>query len=77
MESLQEIRNYKSHYYYSAEDIAETLINISGVTEEARTDLENAIYYITACAQNKYNSDSFRALYNTLQTIVDNSCIPF
>lgn len=77
MESLKEIRKYKPHYYYGAEDVAETLINLAGVTEEARTDLENAIYYIAACAQNHYNSDSFRVLYNTLQTIVDNSCIPF
>ena len=37
--------------------------------EQTIADLENAIYYLLATAQNKYNAEHFRTLYKCLETI--------
>ena len=37
--------------------------------EKELQELTDCIYYIKACAQNKYNFDYFRTFYNALQRL--------
>ena len=37
--------------------------------EEVIADIENALYYLKAIAQNEYNADYFRTFWNLLQII--------
>lgn len=37
--------------------------------EEVKADIENALYYLKAIAQNEYNADYFRTFWNILQRI--------
>ena len=37
--------------------------------EQIKADIENAIYYIKAIAENEYNADYFRTFWNILQRI--------
>ena len=37
--------------------------------EKELKELEDCIYYLKACAQNKYNFDYFRTFFNALQNI--------
>ena len=67
---MERLKKYTKSYYDS-NDITAALLNLSGVTEEAREDIENAVYYIDAAAQNEYNHDYFRVLYNTLLSIAE------
>lgn len=73
-ENLEELKQYKENYYYSVEDIAEQLIELSNLDmpEELKTELENALYWIRSAAQNEYNNDYFRVLYNVLLVITGN-----
>ena len=53
-------------------DIAEMLYKSAGLENSDNiTELTDAIYYLMACAQNSYNSDYFRTLYNTLIIITE------
>lgn len=64
--SVEELKQYKNQYY-SVEDIAEKLqeqTNNSG--EEIKEELTEALYQLKAIAQNEYNSDCWRVLYNIL-----------
>ena len=61
-------------------DIAKTLL--ANVDEIYRKDfdinsVESAIYHLYTIAQNPYNSDCYRQLYNLLTLIVECSIIPF
>lgn len=68
---MEELKTYHDHYYYSPGEIAEALQTIAEAPEEAREDLTNALYFLQAAAQNKYNHDYFRVLYNVLQIITE------
>lgn len=70
---MSEILNEKS-----IEEIAEKLYELAKdmdymdyeeEKEQIKADIENAIYYIKALAENEYNSDYFRTFYNILQRI--------
>lgn len=74
---MQELKTYHNHYYYDSNDLAETLRNLADAPEEAREELEEAVYYIQAAAQNDHNRDYFRILFNVLQAITDKSAMPF
>lgn len=68
---MEELKQYKENAYYSVEDIAEQLIELSNLdmSEELKEELENALYYLKSAARNKYNNDYFRVLYNVLLVI--------
>lgn len=57
--------------YYDSNDITNALLTVSGAPEEIREELENAVYYLQAAAQNKYNHDYFRVIYNTMLMIAE------
>lgn len=64
---IKELRKYKENSWYSVDDIAGTLMNLSNVTsDDAADDVRNALYQIKAMAQNSYNCDYWRTLYNVL-----------
>lgn len=73
-ENLEELKQYKENYYYSVEDIAEQLIELSNLDmpEDLKEELKAALYYLKAVAENKYNNDYFRVLYNVLLVITGN-----
>lgn len=74
---MENLRTYHSHYYYDSNDLAETLRTLADAPEEAREELDEAIYYIQTAAQNDHNRDYFRILFNVLQAITDKNTIPF
>lgn len=62
----------------SPREIAESLYELAkdmdymdyeDTKEETIAELENAIYYLKTVAENEYNKDYFRLLYNVLQMI--------
>ena len=54
-----------------SEDIAKTLLKVTGVDDEMYEDLENAVYDLYVTCQNEYNRDSFRVFYKTLAILTD------
>ena len=71
---MEELKKYKENSYYNTEDIAEQLIELSNLdmSEDLKEELETALYNLKAMAQNKYNNDCFRVLYNVLLVIIGN-----
>ncbi len=71
---MEELKQYKENSYYNTEDIAEQLIELSNLdmSEDLKEELETALYNLKAMAQNKYNNDCFRVLYNVLLVITGN-----
>lgn len=71
---MEELKQYKENSYYNTEDIAEQLIELSNLdmSEDLKEELETALYNLKAMAQNKYNNDCFRVLYNVLLVIIGN-----
>lgn len=54
-----------------SEDIAKTLLKVTGVDDEMYEDLENAVYDLYVTCQNSYNRDSFRVFYKVLAIFAD------
>ena len=69
--NIEELKQYKENAYYSVEDIAEQLIELSNLDmpEDLKEELKDALYYLKAVAKNQYNNDYFRVLYNVLLVI--------
>ena len=72
--NMEELKQYRENSYYDAEDISESLIELSnlGYTEELKKELKNALCWLESAAQNKYEKDYFRVLYNVLLVITNN-----
>ena len=70
-ENLEELKQYKENSYYDVNDIAEKIIQLSNLDmpEDLKEELENALRWLECTAQNKYNHDYFRVLYNVLLVI--------
>lgn len=68
---MEELRKYIENNYYYPCDVADKLIELSNLelSKELRQELENAIYWLKSAAQNKYDKDYFRVLYNVLLVI--------
>lgn len=61
---------------YTITDKLVTLANIDTTKDTfdtTRQQLTDALYYLDAVCQNRYNNDYFRTLYNTLATIAENT----
>lgn len=71
VDKLEELRQYKENSYYDVNDIAEKIIQLSNLDmpEDLKEELENALRWLECTAQNKYNHDYFRVLYNVLLVI--------
>lgn len=64
--SVEELKQYKNQYY-SVEDIVEKLQEqTNNSDEEIKEELTEALYQLKAMAQNEYNRDCWRILYNIL-----------
>ena len=73
MKTAAELKR-KPEYYGSSDpqSITEKLITLSNAPQEIAEELENAIYYLRATAENSYNSDYHRIFYNILAEIAEN-----
>ncbi len=71
---MEELKQYNENSCYNTEDIVEQLIELSNLdmSEDLKEELETALYNLKAMAQNKYNKDCFRVLYNVLLVITGN-----
>ena len=73
--SMDELRKYNEAAGYDSGDISEKLIELSNLRPNAEDpdalykDVEEALYQINAIAQNPYNKDFYRVLYNVLLAI--------
>lgn len=69
--SMEELKQYRENSYYDTDDISERLIELSNLdpSEEMKTELDNALYALKAAAQNQYNKDYYKVLYNVLLVI--------
>ena len=62
-------------------DITEKLVALANFgndaesENQAKTDLENALYYLDTICQNSLNSDYFRTFYNVLAMITENKVL--
>ena len=67
MELLENLKKYNEASY----DIAEKLIELANMEDDGKLgeELLNALYQVKATAQNPYNSDYWRVLYNVLLAI--------
>lgn len=71
---MEELKQYKENSCYSVEDIAEQLIELSNLdmSEDLKEELRAALDHLKAMAENEYNKDCFRVLYNVLLVITGN-----
>lgn len=69
MELLQEKspQEIAERLYELAEDM--DYMDYEDEEKQVKADIENALYYLKAIAQNKYNADYFRTFWNILQDI--------
>lgn len=72
---MEELKKYNEAAYYDSGDIAEKLVELSNLRPNVEDpdalckDVEEALYQIKAIAQNPYNKDFYRVLYNVLLAI--------
>ena len=57
-------------------DIAEKLVELSNLPDDGqlKNELTDALYYLKAVAENPYNSDYHRVLFNVLLVITGFEC---
>ena len=67
-------RNYKMVDGYEVDPytITDKLVTLANI-DTTRQQLTDALYYLDAVCQNRYNNDYFRTLYNTLATIAEST----
>lgn len=72
---MEELKKYHEAAYYDSRDIAEKLIELSGLSfneddsDVLHEELNEALYQVEGIAQNPYNHDCYRVLYNVLLAI--------
>lgn len=69
---LENLKQFHHASYYDCNDIAEKLLELAGLDDsngELGEELLDALYQIKAIAENPYNSDYYRVLYNVLLKI--------
>lgn len=73
---MKDLKKYIENSSYCVEDIAEQLIKLSNLesSEELKRELEDGLHFLKTAAENKYNSNYFRVLYNVLLVITGNEC---
>ena len=72
---MEELKKYHEAAYYDCDDIAAKLIELSDLgsdvedTKALHEAVSDALYQLKATAQNPYNCDYYRVLYNVLLKI--------
>lgn len=69
---LVNLKQINEASYYDCNDIAEKLLDLAGLDDsngELGKALLDALHQIKAIAENPYNSDYYRVLYNVLLKI--------
>lgn len=71
MNLLEKLKQFRETSSYDCNDVAEKLVEMSNLPDDSELgeELVEALYQIKAIAQNPYNSDSYRVLYNVLLVI--------
>ena len=66
-ERMEDLKKYSASSYYGVEDITEKLMRFSEIEDNGiKEELTDAIYQVKAMAENPYNSDCWKILYNVL-----------
>lgn len=73
---MEDLKRYKETSYYDIKDVSDRLNELSNLylSEDLMTELDNAVFELKSMAQNQYNKDCYRVLYNVLLVITDNEC---
>lgn len=73
---MEDLKRYKENRYYDTKDVSDRLNKLSNLylSEDLVAELDNAIYELKIMAQNQYNKDCYRVLYNVLLVITGNEC---
>ena len=72
------LRSGSEEYY--TQEIAEKLLRSSMSLSDKefrllRDDLDDALFYVKAAAQNEYNANYWRVLWNVLQNLMDSGAL--
>ena len=72
-DKLNQLRQFNRPWEYDCCDIAEKLVELSNLPDDGqlKNELTDALYYLKAVAENPYNSDYHRVLFNVLLVITD------
>lgn len=72
--NIEELKQYRENSCYDTNDISESLIELSNLelSEKLKTELDDALFNLKAMAENPYNKDYYRVLYNVLLVITGN-----
>lgn len=70
-DKLNQLRQFNRPWEYDCCDIAEKLVELSNLPDDGqlKNELTDALYYLKAVAENPYNSDYHRVLFNVLLVI--------
>ena len=69
--TMKEMEVYNDASWNDCDDIARKIQELSNAPAESIGALTDAVYQLKAIAQNEYNRDYWRVLYNALDMIVD------
>lgn len=67
--TLEELRKYNEADNTDIEDIARAIQYQGNLDEDCTDDLVNALYQLKAMAQNSYNFDYWRTMFNALISV--------
>ena len=70
-DKLNQLKQFNRPWEYDCCDIAEKLVELSNLPDDGqlKNELTDALYYLKAVAENPYNSDYHRVLFNVLLAI--------
>jgi len=64
---MENLKQFDERTEYAYSDIAEKLANLTGIKNpDDYEQLESALYHLETIAENEFNLDYFRVLYNVL-----------
>lgn len=74
--TVEQVRQFNRPWEYDCCDIAEKLVELSNLPDDGqlKNELTDALYYLKAVAENPYNSDYHRVLFNVLLVITGFEC---
>lgn len=70
--NIEELKIYDDSNMIDVDNISKSIIELSELPDEISDQLTDALYEIQAIAQNEYNKDYWRVLYNALIRLSDN-----
>lgn len=75
-DKLNQLKQFNRPWEYDCCDIAEKLVELSNLPDDRqlKNELTDALYHLKAVAENPYNSDYHRVLFNVLLVITGFEC---